>query len=217
MRDKSIPEALNMKISPTPVHVPSRDGAAALALERPVLLVIDIQMFYFAGGRLELVHPVEAGVKARSVLDAFRAKGLPVVHVMHMPKGIEKFEPGKTDGQYAIHESVAPAAGETVIVKHYPNAFRETGLAEVLKKLDAKTLVITGMQTHMCVEAAVRAGADMDYDIVLAADACATRDLRFGGTLVPAAMVHAAVLAAMDRNYARVVGAADVAAAAALI
>jgi len=186
---------------------------AALSLDRPVLLIIDIQNFYFEGGRVPLVGPVDASVKARAVLEAFRAKKLPVIHIQHMSKGIEKFEPGKTDPQYAIHPNVAPAEGETIIVKHYANAFRETDLADILKKLGAKTLVITGMQTHMCVEAATRHGADLGYEVVLIDDACATRDLKFGQTVVPAKAVHAAVLAAMNGTYAKVVTAADVLAA----
>ena len=183
------------------------------ALERPVLLVIDIQNFYFAGGRLALVGSVEASLKAKALLEAFRAKKLPVIHVQHMPKGVEAFEPGVTDAQYAIHPNVTPLPGEPVVVKHWPNAFRETNLEALLKARNAKTLVIAGMQTHMCVEAATRHGADLGYDVVLVGDACATRDLKFGDATVPAASVHAAVLAAMNGTYARVAAAAEVMAA----
>ena len=187
--------------------------AAALALDRPALLVIDIQNFYFEDGKLPLVGSVEASLKARSVIDAFRAKKLPVIYVQHLPQGVERFEPGATDPQYAIHPNVAPAAGETVIVKHFANSFRETRLAALLKERNIKTLVITGMQTHMCVEAAVRAGADLGFDMVVVEDACATRDLKLHETTVPAASVHAAALAAMNGTYAKVVTAADILAA----
>jgi nicotinamidase-related amidase len=186
---------------------------ATLALDHPALLIIDIQNFYFEGGRVPLSGPMEASFRAKAVLEAFRAMKLPVVHIQHMPKGLEKFEAGKTDPQYAIHPNVAPAAGEIVIVKHYANSFRETDLADLLKKQGAKTLVITGMQTHMCVEAATRHGADLGYEIVLVEDACATRDLKHGPTVVPAKSVHAAVLAALNGTYAKVVATADVLAA----
>lgn len=187
--------------------------APASALERPVLLVIDIQNFYFAGGRIPLVGSVEASLKAKSVLEAFRAKKLPVIYIQHMPAGIEKFEPGVTDVQYAIHPNVAPLPGEAVVVKHFVNSFRETQLAALLGDLSVKTLVVAGMQTHMCVEAAVRAGADLGFDVVLIEDACATRDLKLREATVPAASVHAAVLAALNGSYAKVVPAADVLAA----
>ncbi len=94
------------------------------------------------------------------------------------------------------------------MVKHFPNAFRETRLSALLKDLGAKTLVIAGMQTHMCVEAGARAGADLGFDIVIVDDACATRDLTFRETTVPAALVHAAVLAALNGSYARILTAA---------
>jgi len=178
-------------------------------LDRPVLLVIDIQNFYFQGGKLPLVGSVEASLKARSVLEAFRAKKLPVIYIQHMPQGIERFEPGITDPQYAIHPNVAPLAGEAVVVKHFANSFRETRLLALLKELGVKTLVVTGMQTHMCVEAAVRAGADLGFDVVVVDDSCATRDLKIRETTVPAATVHAAVLAALNGSYARIVTTAE--------
>jgi nicotinamidase-related amidase len=187
--------------------------APAPALDRPVLLVIDIQNFYFAGGRIPLVGSVEASLKAKSAIEAFRAKKLPVIHVQHMPPGIERFEPGVTDLQYAIHPNVAPIPGEAIVVKHFANSFRETGLAAILKELNIKTLVVAGMQTHMCVEAAVRAGADLGFDIVLVEDACATRDLKFHDATVLAASVQTAVLAALNGSYARVVTVADILAA----
>ena len=181
-----------------------------LALDRPVLLVIDIQNFYFAGGRIPLVGSVEASLKAKAVLDAFRAKNLPVIHIQHMPKGIESFGPGVTDAQYAIHPNVASLAGEAVVVKHFANSFRETKLAALLGEMNVKTLVVAGMQTHMCVEAAVRAGADLGFDVVLIEDACVTRDLKLHEATVPAAQVHTAVLAALNGSYAKVETAADI-------
>ena len=184
--------------------------APSPALERPALLVIDIQNFYFEGGPIPLVGSVAASLEAKSVLEAFRARKLPVIHVQHMLQGIERAEPGGTNPQLAIHANVAPLAGEPVVVKHAVNAFLGTGLQALLKERDIKTLVIAGMQTHMCVEAAVRAGADLGYDIVLVEDACATRDLTLHGRTVPAASIQAAVLAALNGSYARLVTAADI-------
>jgi len=170
------------------------------SLDRPVLLIIDIQNFYFEGGKIPLTGPIPASLKAKALLESFRAKKLPVIHVAHMPK--EK--PEKPDPQYEIHKNVTPIPGEAVVVKHYANSFRETDLDERLRALGAKTLVICGMQTHMCVEAAARFAADAGYRVVLVEDACATRDLKYKETTVKAAAVHAAVLAALNGNYAKV-------------
>jgi len=102
-----------------------------------------------------------------------------------------------------IHASVAPLDGETVIVKHTPNSFRGTNLQEHLEELGVERLVICGMMTHMCVEACTRAAADLGYQALLAADACATRALTYDQVKVPAEHVHAAVLAAL-KSYAQV-------------
>jgi nicotinamidase-related amidase len=168
------------------------------------LLVIDIQNFYFEGGLVPLTGPVEAARQARRVLDRFRERGLPVIHVRHMPSS------GPVTDQYAIRPEVAPLPAESIVEKHYANSFRETALLERLRGLAVRRLVIVGMQTHMCVEAAARAAADLGFEVTVVADACATRPLEYGGVKVPAAQVHAATLAALKGTYAEIVTADEV-------
>jgi nicotinamidase-related amidase len=72
-------------------------------------------------------------------------------------------------------------------------------------------LVVCGMMTSMCVDATVRAAVDLGFDTTVAHDACATCDLDFGGTSIPAASVHAAFLAALADGYAAVVSTDDIA------
>ena len=61
----------------------------------------------------------------------------------------------------------------------------------------------------MCVEAAVRAAADLGFDVSVVHDACTTRDLSFDGIDIPAAQVHASALAAMKSSYAKVITTAE--------
>jgi Amidases related to nicotinamidase len=190
-------------------QTPPASSAPPGPLERPVLLIIDVQNFYFEGGTLPLAGSVKASLQAKTLLESFRAKNLPVIHVAHMPK--EK--PAAPDPLYSFHSNVAPRPGEAVVIKHYADAFRETDLLDRLRALRAETLVICGMQTHMCVEAAVRHAADTGFRVVLAEDACATRDLKYKRTTVPAASVQAAVLAALNGTYAKIAAAAEIAAA----
>ncbi len=171
------------------------------------VLVIDIQNDYFAGGGMELVAPEAAAANAARLLARFRETGEPIVHVQHVrtQPGAAWFAPG-TQG-VETHASVAPTPGETVIVKHLANSFRETPLLDHLRALSVGELVICGMMTHMCVHAAARAGADLGFACRVIHDACATRDLAFGGVTVPAAHVHAAFLAALQGMYATVLSA----------
>lgn len=168
------------------------------------LLLIDIQRDYFPGGRMELVGPEIAAANATRLLTAFRQTDLPVFHVRHVSTRPEAtFFLPDTDG-VAFHPLVEPLPGEAVITKHFPNSFRETNLWEQLRQSGVSALLIAGMMTHMCVHAAARAAADLGFACKVAADACATRDLAFGGTMVPAVHVHAAFLGALHGTYAHV-------------
>jgi len=91
------------------------------------------------------------------------------------------------------------------VLKHYANSFRETNLKEILDRNDIKELVLVGAMSHMCVHAAGRAANDFGYDVTVVHDACATRDLEFEGTVVPAAQVHAAFMSALGFAYAKMV------------
>ena len=109
-----------------------------------------------------------------------------------------------------IHESVRPAAGEPVIQKAYPNSFRETDLEQKLRGPAPPSWWSRGMMTSMCVDATVRAAADLGFGCTVAHDACATLDLEFAGRPIPAASVHGAFLAALGDGYAAVTSADDV-------
>ena len=168
------------------------------------LLVIDIQNDYFPGGAMELAGSSEAGAQARKLIDAFRGKSLPVIHVQHISTGpgASFFVPGTTGVE--IHPSVAPRDDETVIRKNFPNSFRDTPLLQHLRDNTITRLVVAGMMTHMCIDSTVRAAGDLGFECVLTHDACATRSLSFVGTTVPAETVHVAFLAALNGLFARV-------------
>lgn len=177
------------------------------------LLVIDIQNDYFPGGAMELVGSSEAGTRAGKLIEAFRGKSLPVIHVQHISTrpGASFFVPGTTGVE--IHPSVAPRDDEIIIRKNFPNSFRDTPLLQHLRDDKITRLVIAGMMTHMCIDSTVRAAGDLGFECVLAHDACATRALSFGGTTVPAETVHGAFLAALNGLFARVQAVDEVCAA----
>jgi nicotinamidase-related amidase len=173
------------------------------------LLIIDIQNDYFPGGKMEVEGSVEASLRAKQLLAAFREAKMPIIHVQHISAypGATFFLP-ETEG-VRINDNVAPLSGETVIQKNFPNSFRNTPLLEELKKQDVQHVVIGGMMTHMCVDATARAAFDYGLQCTVVSDACATRTLAFGELVVPAGQVHAAFLAALKGIYAKVVTAED--------
>jgi len=175
----------------------------------PALLIVDIQNDYFPDGKMELCGALEAAQSARRVLDAFRAKALPVVHVRHVSTrpGATFFLPGTPGSE--IHELVAPAKGEHLVVKHFPNSFRDTGLDELLRGLGSSQLVVCGMMTHMCIDTSVRAAFDLGYETTLVSDACATRDLKLGPKTIAASEVQASFLAALSQAFCKLQSSAE--------
>ncbi len=167
------------------------------------LLIIDIQNDYFPGGKNPLVNPLEAAKKAYELLQCFRESGGRHVHIQHI-----ELEPDapffrKGDRGSDIHDSVAHFEGEPIVYKHEPNSFLNTNLLELLKSWEVERVVITGMMTHMCVDATARAASDLGFQVIVAADACASRDLKFDETTIPADLVHKSFLAAL-KSYGRV-------------
>ncbi|MCP4312606.1 MAG: cysteine hydrolase [Bacteroidetes bacterium] len=166
--------------------------------QKTALLLIDIQEFYFPGGRIQLENPEQAGMNAGLLLEQFRKKEYQVYHVRH------EFEPGGN-----IHQYVKPLEGEMVFSKNQVNAFLETELLETLRADSIESLVVCGMQTHMCVEAAVRAAHDFGFSCVLVEDACTTRALQYEEHIIPANGVHYSTIQTLQGSYARVITTAE--------
>lgn len=177
--------------------------------QQKALVIIDIQNDYFMGGNMPLVGSDEAVLNAKLVLEQFRNAGLPVIHIQHVSDrpGATFFVPGTRGVE--IHSEVAPLNNEKIIVKHFPNSFRETGLQDYLKELGISDLVICGMMTSMCVDATTRAAKDFGYNCTVIGDACAAPNLEINGKTVSGENVHNAFLAALNYFYATVVNAKD--------
>lgn len=173
-------------------------------MSKRAIVVVDLQNEYLPTGKLPLVGIEPALANAARIISAARASGELLIHVRHefATPGAPAFVPG-TDGVKII-PAVAPVEGEPVVLKNYPNSFRETGLKQMLDEQGVKELVVIGAMSHMCVEATTRAGADFGYPVTVVHDACATMDLEFSATVVPAAQVHATAMAALAFAYASI-------------
>ena len=173
-------------------------------MSKQALIVIDIQNDYFPGGKWTLVGAEAAADNAARALAAARARGDLVIHVRHEFESAEApfFTPGSQGAQ--IHAKAAAQDGEAVVLKHKVNAFLDTPLLGLLEEQRVSALTVVGSMSHMCIDAAVRAAADLGYSVSVLHDACATRDLEFNGVTVPAAQAHAAYMASLAFAYANV-------------
>lgn len=73
-----------------------------------------------------------------------------------------------------ILDAVAPQQGDIVIEKHRWDAFFNTDLENILRNLDARRLIIAGLQTNVCVETTSRTAMMKNYEVAVPEDAVST-------------------------------------------
>jgi nicotinamidase-related amidase len=174
-----------------------------VSLAESTLILIDCQNTY-TDGVMELDGVQAALDEAATLLERARTAGIPVIHIQHSDGPGSLYDIDGESG--AIVQRVAPRAGEPVVVKSYPNSFVDTDLEERLKGLGASNLVLAGFMTHMCVNSTARGAFNLGYAPTVVASATATRTLPgVGDTVVPAAALQSASLAALSDLFAVVV------------
>jgi nicotinamidase-related amidase len=152
--------------------------------------------------QLEGVEP--ALQEAKKLLEMARDLKIPVIHIQHDAGPGSPYDVRADIGTISVE--VAPIDGESVITKQFPNAFIQTELDAQLKGLGAHNIVLAGFMTHMCINSTAHGGFNLGYAPIVVASATATRALPASdGSIVPAAAVHAAALAATRDLYAVVV------------
>ena len=139
-----------------------------------------------------------------TLLARARALKIPVLHIQHDAGPGTPYDVRAEIG--AIADKVAPANGEAVVVKNYPNSFIGTDLDERLKAAGVRNLVVTGFMTHMCINSTARGAFNLGYAVTVPAAATATRPLAGpDGSVVSAESLQAAALAALGDLFAVVV------------
>jgi nicotinamidase-related amidase len=187
------------------VGVPAnlQSGSTLIAAKTAVVL-IDYQNEY-RQGPLALPDEAAASNAARQLRTWADQAGIAVIHVLHRAPATAPIFAPDSPGAAPI-DGLAPAPCETVIYKHLPSAFTGTGLADALQASVTETLLVAGYMTHNCVDSTAREAFHRGYRVGVVADASATRDLPGpAGKAIPAATVHAAVLAGLGDRIAEIV------------
>jgi nicotinamidase-related amidase len=143
------------------------------------LIIVDLQKGIVG---LPLIHPVDEILRRnRTLADAFRARGLPVVLV-----NVTGGAPGRTE-QPRLNMNSLPAdfadivddldrrAGDIVVTKQTWGAFASTDLGEQLKALGVTQVVVTGVATGTGVESTARQAYEQGFNVTLAIDAMTDR------------------------------------------
>ena len=167
------------------------------ALKSPAVIVIDMHRgsidppgtVYVPTGAA--IVPALAGLLARA-----RENGVPVIYIVHQirPDGSDARSPFWQEAESVgdlypnvreqiigsdwtrMAEGLEPAPGDHVLPKKRYGAFSGNDLAFLLKNLGVETLVITGVETEICVLATAYHGFNEDYRVVVAGDGTAGLD-----------------------------------------
>ncbi len=167
------------------------------------LLIIDMQNDYFSGGRMELKDTDLALQNCLKLAKFARKMKYQIYIIQHFSKSKNApFFTPDSDG-VKLHKNLKLIYGE-IIKKNFPNSFRETNLLEKLQSNSIKDILVCGAMTHMCIDSSVRAGFDLGFNITVASDACATKDLTFKNNKIPAKDVQSAFLSALDGTFCSV-------------
>lgn len=174
---------------------PTKLDTAATAL-----LVIDFQNEYFSG-RMPIPDGARALRNASRLIAMADQAGMPVFHVQHLsPAGAPVFAADSVNVQF--HDELQPAAHHNVVQKTSVSVFPTSDIDQRLKAAGIKTLIISGLMTHACVAGAARDAVPLGYEVIVADDACATRDLDSAdGSVLPHALLHRAALASIADTF----------------
>ncbi|MEK1869711.1 MAG: isochorismatase family protein, partial [Ensifer adhaerens] len=95
-----------------------------------------------------------------------------------------------------------PAVEQAGFGEHEGAEAEAVDLGTQLRQAGVDTLVMSGLMTHACVAGAARDAVPLGFNVIVASDACATRDLDTGeGDVVPHALLHRASLATIDDTF----------------
>ena len=127
-----------------------------------VLLVIDVQTAItvpelYAFGRFSR--------NLKTLLNAARSSDTEVIYVRHddgAGKPLTAGQPG-----FEIAQGFAPQQGERIFDKRVNSPFRDSGLREYLQERGETTLMITGLQTEYCIDAAVKCGFEHGFTVIV--------------------------------------------------
>lgn len=147
---------------------------------RPALLLVDFMRAYTTpGARLYAEAVVQAVKESGALLARARAAGIPIVHTRvqystHGDEGglfvrkvplLRSLVAGAPEAEF--DPFVAPAEGETVLVKQYASAFFATPLASLLTARGVDTLVLAGCSTSGCVRATAVDGVQHGFRVIV--------------------------------------------------
>ncbi|MFD2446865.1 cysteine hydrolase family protein [Bacillus sp. CGMCC 1.16607] len=138
-------------------------------MKNTALLIIDVQngMFFEED---PVFNSEKLILNLKQLIETARSSNTPIFYIQHNePSGLEHGTKA-----WEIHHEVNPTSTDIIIQKTTPDSFFNTNLDEELKKQNINHLVLTGIQSEICVDTTCRKAFSLGYDVTLVTDAHST-------------------------------------------
>jgi nicotinamidase-related amidase len=133
-----------------------------LDAKNSLLLVIDVQE--------KLVNALDKDIvvkRTQTLVKAAKILGIPTVFTEQYPKGL---------GNTVFPIKSCADKDSTYFSKTSFSAMDEDGFSDLIKKYNKKQIVISGIETHICVHQTASSLVDAGYEVHIIKDACASRN-----------------------------------------
>ena len=167
------------------------------------LIPIDMQRGFDLPPNRSLNNPA-LDANGKRLLAHWRAQDWPIVHVRHdsVQEG-SNLRPGHAGN--ALRAGFEPQGDEPLVSKSVNCAFVGTDLELRLRRMRIDKVVLFGLYADQCVSTTARIAANLGFDTLVVADACASTDLPgIDGELIAGDVIFRAHLATLNAEFARV-------------
>lgn len=179
-----------------------------MRLEKPALLVIDVQNYFFDPGAAKYLKDSRPVVsRINRLLRKAVASGWPIIFTSHraprrgsqnlMAHRYPRLPRGR---ECRIWKELEMPPASILITKEHYSAFQGTGLAARLRRRGIKSIVLCGAMTHLCVDTTARQGFMLGFRPVVVSDACCSKSPAY----------HRAALMALGHGFADILRTSDI-------
>ena len=155
------------------------DDGSNYELVNPALVIVDmVNDFCKEGGAMVLPEGMETVEPTQKLIAAFRAHKRPIIFINDWhrdgkyDKEFDKRSPHCIEGTWGaqVIDELDPQPEDYQIPKRRFSGFYQTDLDLVLRELDVKTVVVTGVVTNICVRSTCHDAFFRGYQVVVPKD-----------------------------------------------
>lgn len=139
-----------------------------------VLLIIDAQKG-IVNNKLYSYDKFIENVKL--LIKTARENHIEVIYIRHDDGEGEPLSYGNRG--FEIYEGFRPMENERIYDKTVNSCFKETGLLEYLESKSIKSVIVAGLQTDYCIDAAVKCGFEHGFKVIVPEYANSTFDNQY--------------------------------------